>query len=96
MHPVAFLMLCYAVDIYSFCVLVIDGTSAVNIVITGVRARERAVVHERYRLAVGAFYHGGHYIALIEFVIRKVIVLALRIFEPGVESARIARHRSER
>ena len=49
-------------------------------------------MHERYSFAVGAFYHSCNYIALIEFVIREVIILALSVLEPSIESACLARH----
>lgn len=46
-------------------------------------------MHERYCFAVSALYHSSDYIALVEFVIREVIILALSVLEPGVESARL-------
>ena len=49
-------------------------------------------MHERYRLAMGALYHSSDYIALVEFIIREVVILALSVLEPGVESARLACH----
>ena len=91
-HPVAFFVLRHAVDIYSLCILVISRAGAVNLIIARIRPRERAVMHERYRLAVGALYHSSNYIALVEFIVCKVVIFALGVLEPGVESARLACH----
>ena len=80
------------VHIYSVAVLIIDSTGSLNLIVPRIRSWECAVMNQQHSLTVGAFYHSGDNIALGEGIIRKVIVLSLSIFKPGIESPRFARH----